>query len=235
MVHTRLFAPVSRRIAGCFDVRISGFEHIPRDSGAIYVMNHQSVLDVFVAYAMLGRHTNRPVRLFLSHRFYAFFWPLVKLFGVVSVRMDMETADRRRQNGTRIPEGIKILSKGESILIFPEGIITGGRDETVGSGGTGAVRMSIASGVPIIPVGIRGSNSAYPFLLTTRNPLVVRRKFPVTVTVGEPVSYPEYSGMKLNEFTAETRMALRQITNQLMNRLSELSGLQPAEPGRSFP
>jgi 1-acyl-sn-glycerol-3-phosphate acyltransferase len=57
-----------------------------------------------------------------------------------------------RNRGATLKQACRVLSEGRSILIFPEGALNPENKEV--KAGTGAVRLSLISGAPIIPVGI---------------------------------------------------------------------------------
>ena len=93
--------------------------------------------------------------------------------------------------------------------------------------------MALRSGIPVIPIGIRGSNQAYPFVLRSRNPFKVRTKYPIQINIGTPICLKQHRSLDMIRYSDETRLTLRRLTENLMDRLAELSGLPnlfPANP-----
>jgi 1-acyl-sn-glycerol-3-phosphate acyltransferase len=115
-------------------------------------------------------------------------------------------------------------------LIYPEGSILGGLNSNILRGETGVIRLAIKSGIPIIPIGIRGSNLAYPLALNTYNPLTVRTRHPIHINIGAPIYVQGTQEVDLKRYSEEARFILRYLTDQLMEKLAELSGLPKVRP-----
>ncbi|HOT10729.1 MAG TPA: alpha/beta fold hydrolase, partial [Polyangiaceae bacterium] len=84
-------------------------------------------------------------------------------------------------------------------------------------GKTGAVRLAISAGVPIVPVGVSGTGRAlppeiYPRLEVLRMP----GASPIRIRFGEPIDYSQYHGQEVD------KEVLRELTDELMRRISEL-------------
>src|SRR2546427_1582346 len=133
-------------------VRCHHLEYIPLSGGLIIASNHQTYLDPFWnSYSI-----RRPVR-FLAWDA-AFRWPIVgpllRLFGAWPLQLEgSDPAPIRRS--------LQWIRDGGAVVIFPEG----GRGEPNGSTGRfkpGAVRMALETGVPILPVTIRGGHRVWP-------------------------------------------------------------------------
>ena len=127
-------------------------ERIPISGGLIIASNHQTYLDPFwISYPI-----RRPVRYLAWDA--AFNWPVVgpmmRLFGAWPLQLEgSDPAPIRRS--------LQWIRDGGAVVIFPEG----GRGEPDGSTRRfkpGAVRMALETGVPILPVTIRGGNCVWP-------------------------------------------------------------------------
>ena len=110
-----------------------------------------------------------------------------------------------RSDGRRAMAALKIASEvlrgGNMFAIYPEG--TRSPDGDLHAGHTGAAYLSMATGVPIVPTGIVGTDSIQP--PGTRVPRPFR---PVTVRFGAPIDPAAYVGSR--------RDRRRLITNDLM-------------------
>ena len=225
MFQNRL-TPLYRIIRGRFSIQVSGLENIRRDQNYIFAMNHQSVMDIPITYTVLAPRTDRKINLFLSHYFYHIFLPLTLPLEAISINMNKGKSERiSRFNRAQLEKGIQKIRQGNNILIYPEGGMDGARESTVARGETGAVRLAVRTGTPLIPIGIRGSNHAYPFTVYTNNPFTHKREIPVEITVGQPISYGSYAGLELESYSEANRSTLRTLTEDLMVVLSRLSGL----------
>lgn len=209
-----------------FSIRTTGLEKIDPDRNYIFAMNHQSVMDIPIAYTVLAPQTNRQINLFLSHYFYFIFFPLTLPLDAISINMNKGRSPRIiRFNRSQLEKGIAKLKRGNNVLIYPEGGMDGALSSQVARGETGAVRLAVRTGIPLLPIGIRGTNHAYPFTVSSSNPLRHDFTIPIEITIGDPISYQEYSHLDLEQFSLLNQAALRSLTEELMARLSHLSGL----------
>ena len=209
-----------------FSIQVTGLENIDPDQNYIFAMNHQSVMDIPISYAILAPRTNIKINLFLSHIFYNIFFPLTVPLDAISINMNKGKNKRIKNfNRAQLDIGVEKLKKRNSVLIYPEGGMDGARSSEVVRGETGPVRLAVRTGVPILPIGIKGTNHAYPFTVYTNNPFKHRREIPVEITVGEKICYQKYTNLNLEIYSRDLRSTLRGLTEELMVRLSRLSGL----------
>ena len=108
-----------------------------------------------------------------------------------------------------------MLRQGDLFGIFPEG--TRSRDGLLHKGRTGVARLSIDTGVPVIPVGLIGTDELQAY---DDGVFVIRSGKSVTVRFGEPLS-PERYRSRSNE-----ALAPRQMTDDLMFEIAQLTGQQ---------
>lgn len=112
---------------------------------------------------------------------------------------------------------IGLLRRGEPLLVFPEGTRHSGRQ--VGDIYGGAAFLAARTGVPILPVGIAGTEEAMPpkakFL----------RRVPVSIVVGEPLLPPStergrLSSSQRSEFTVRLREAMQSAMDEAVDLAS---------------
>ena len=102
-----------------------------------------------------------------------------------------------------------MLKAGDLVAVYPEG--TRSPDGRLYRGRTGTVRLAIAAGVPIIPVGVTGTDKAQP--IGTRIPRPGRAK--ITIKFGKPL---DFTGRP------DDRTSLRAMTDEMMAEIQKLSG-----------
>jgi 1-acyl-sn-glycerol-3-phosphate acyltransferase len=136
-------------------------------------------------------------------------WKTRRLFpalGMIPIdRTGGDAADRALDTAARL------LEEGELFGIYPEG--TRARDGYLHKGHTGAARLSLRTGAPIVPVGILGTRAIQPPDAALPKPFR-----PVEVRFGRPIRPAASSDV------ADTRMRLRQITDELMFEIRALTG-----------
>jgi hypothetical protein len=96
---------------------------------------------------------------------------------------------------------LRALRSGEIIGIFPEGTIS--RSFEIEHLKTGAVRLAIGAGVPIVPAAIWGSQR---IITKRRKPDFSRSRHPIMVTFGEPIFLPKGSDVAESEAMLRARM-----------------------------
>ena len=195
---------------------IEGAVNVPMEGGVVLASNHQSWLDVQV----IAGACPRRVHFVAKAEFKT--WPILRHLIELS-----ESVFISREGDASGLEGIaEALRGGKAVAIFPEGTIPGEEavsrrevDSETGllRGKTGAVRLAIKAGVPIVPVGVSGTGRAlppetYPRLEVLRLP----GNTPIRIRFGEPVVLSEHFGKEVDRDT------VRSITNDLMKRISSL-------------
>ena len=111
------------------------------------------------------------------------------------------------------PKTHEVLGRGAIIGLYPEG--TRAVDPIVHKGRTGAARLALESGAPVVPVGLVGTVEAQPV-----GARMLRPFHKVEVRFGEPMRItPEDVAAAGSEHEA-----LRAFTDELMRRISDLSG-----------
>lgn len=190
------------RAAWRFDLR--GLENVPASGGAILCPNHTSVLDSFFVPAMLPRRVT-----YVGKAEYMDDWKTRRLFpalGMIPIdRTGGDAAERALATAQRL------LEQGELFGIYPEG--TRSRDGRLYRGKTGPARLALRTGAPIIPIGIQGAREVMP-----PDAKFPRLRLPVTITFGTPIDVSRYRDR------ANDRLVLRQIMDEVMYEIRELSG-----------
>jgi 1-acyl-sn-glycerol-3-phosphate acyltransferase len=112
-----------------------------------------------------------------------------------------------RRSEAAIQTGLRILSQGDALGIYPEG--TRSPDGRLYKGRTGIARLALESGAPVVPVAIKNTDKIQP--TGAKVPKVER----VGMIFGEPMYFEgDSSDLKL----------LREITDQIMNKIQEMGG-----------
>lgn len=107
---------------------------------------------------------------------------------------------------------IKILMRGQSVCIFPEGGKT--PDGKIGDGKPGVAYLSWRTGRVVIPVAIHGHQQMGPREFFSR-------KHSIVVCYGKPITREELFGANTGK-TPPTREELKSATNIIMSRLREM-------------
>jgi len=139
-----------------WSIRFEGLENIPDPSigGIVVVSNHPTYFDPAWISVKMSKW-----RLRYMAWDEAFEWPIIgpaiKYLGAFPVKLRSGPAK------STIVEAIRSLRSGAALVIFPEGereFANGQLHDFKG----GAVHIAMNSGVPILPVSIRGASNVWP-------------------------------------------------------------------------
>ena len=189
-----------------FDLRIEGLEHIPATGPAIVACNHLSYLDPLTNANAVMKAGRRPR--FLAKRD-LFEIPVVgrAFTGAHQIPVQRGTGD-----ATPLLLAEESLARGEVVVIYPEGTVTKREDHLPMEGKTGTVRLSLASGVPIVPLVSWGSQAVWQ--KSGKGSLKLGR--PVWTAVGEPID------LSARRAEVQDRDAVKAMTAELIGRLTEM-------------
>ncbi len=159
-------------IKAAFSVDISGIEHLPEHGGAVLLSNHTSFLDSII----LGVFTRRNIWFMAKNSEYRnrlLSWALkrARAFPVRRYTTDVQA----------LRNAIRIVQQGHVLGIFPEGERTW--DNSLLPFKYGTMRLVLALGKPVIPVGISGAYELMPRWTST-----IERS-PVKIRIGEPLFF----------------------------------------------
>ena len=96
---------------------------------------------------------------------------------------------RQRLRATRCSRATAALRAGEAVIVLPQGTIPRGEAffDPVLHGKTGAARLAAATGAPVVPIGLWGTEKVWPRSAKVPNVTTLQHPPRVTVTVGPPV------------------------------------------------
>jgi 1-acyl-sn-glycerol-3-phosphate acyltransferase len=129
-------------------VKIFGEENIPADIPVLFVSNHQSNFDI----ALFMSHIDKPKGYLSKIEMNKI--PVLRTWMGFMHCVFMERGNLRKA-AEAISQGIKVLKSGYSMVLFPEG--TRSKGDHMNEFKAGAFKLATKSGVPIVPVTIKGS------------------------------------------------------------------------------
>jgi len=180
---------------GLFRLQARGTEHIPA-GGFVLAANHVSNLDPWPL--GLPIWPRRFLRFMAKSELY--WWPLGYLLnagGAFPVR-------RGQADAEAIETAVRLARDGHAVAMFPEGTRRrkGLRKKWEARPRTGAARIALEAGVPLVPAATKGTDN-------------LARLGPIRVAYGEPVELDDLRGLELRD-------AASHATERLMVRIAEL-------------
>ena len=167
-------AAVAARAVGSA-ITVEGLENIPLHGGAVVAINHTSYVD-FLPAGLATRRRRRRIRFMLKAEMQD-----VGLVNFLIRHTGAIPVDRSAGAGA-YAEAVQRLHSGELVGVYPEATIS--RSFELKEFKSGAARMALEAGVPIIPMIVWGAHRIW----TKDHPKKLgRNKIPISVRVGRPI------------------------------------------------
>ena len=154
-------------------------EKIPATGGCIVAINHISHVDPLLSAHFVYDHGRIPRYLAKSGLF-----ANKALGGFLSSAGQIPVERLSRNAIGAYDAAVRAIHEGECIVIYPEGTLTRDPELWPMRGKTGAARIALATGCPVIPVGQWGAQEVLPPY--TKTPHLVPRKN-IVMKAGDPV------------------------------------------------
>ena len=164
----------------------SGQEHLGRHGqGMVLAVNHISSFDPLVIVHFI-HDAGRPPRILAKHSLWDIpvLGPLLTSTGQIPVSRNIDPT-------AALADAEAAIGRGEAILVYPEGTITRDPGLWPMSGKTGAVRLALETGAPLIPMAQWGAQEILPAYTKKFRPFP--RKL-VSVTAGPPLDIEDLRG-----------------------------------------
>ena len=166
-------------VKSLFRLRARGLEHIP-EGGFVLAANHTSNFDPWpLGVPFLPRRQLRFMA--KSELFNPLLSPILRAGGAFKVR-------RGEGDLEAIRTAIELVNEGEIVVMFPEGarLKKGLRKRRQARPHTGAARIALSAGVPLVPAAIGGTDR-------------LRRLGPLRVAYGEPIELSDLEELDVKE------------------------------------
>lgn len=182
-------------VKGLYRLRAQGVGHLP-DGGFVLAANHTSNFDPWpLAVPLLP---DRQLRFMAkSELFNPVFTPILNAGGAFKVRRGQGDMEAMRT-------AIDLVKEGEIVVMFPEGTrqTKGLRKRHTARPHTGAARIALAAGAPLVPAAIAGTDR-------------LARLGQLRVAYGEPIDVSDLDG-------EDTKTTAQVATDRLMAKIDEL-------------
>lgn len=199
-------------------------EKIPASGGCIVVLNHISHVDPLTSAHIVYDHGRLPRYLAKSGLFRN------KALGYFLTAAGQIPVERLTAHAAGAYDAaVAAVRAGECVIVYPEGTLT--RDPTLWpmTGKSGAARIALETGCPVIPIGHWGAQELLP-PYTLKFHLIPRK--PLTLKVGDPVLLDDLMDLP------RTPQVINQATDRIMEAITELVAEirgDPAPPERFDP
>ena len=192
-------------------------EKLPAEGGCIVVPNHISHVDPLLTAHFVYDHGRLPRYLAKSALFQVFF---VKTVLKSAQQIPVERLSRNAVGA--FDAAVKAVEAGECVIVYPEGTLTRDPDLWPMKAKSGAARIALATGAPVIPLAHWGAQDLlYPYAKKPK--LFPRTK--VVLKAGDPVPLEDLRAKPQNQHV------INEATDRIMAHLTALVGdLRGEEP-----
>ena len=178
-----------------YRIKVIGKENIP-EGPCIICANHSGLIDPILLIFAFGR--NNHLHIMAKIELYK-----IPVLSSILKKLEMICVDRKVTDVSAIKDSLRYLKNGEKIAIFPEGTRVS-EDDTIAAK-SGAVRLALKSGTPVIPVYIPRKKRVFGLN---------------TLSIGEPYFIEKSSGkMSGDEYNV--------LADEIMGRIKALYKKQP--------
>ncbi len=190
--------------------KVEGIENIPKDKPFIIATNHTSYYDTILIHSIPIPKFNKKIHAFVNSSYWKY--PVIRniLNHGECIPVFVKKEKNIGGNKTAFEKALIYLKKDEIVQIFPEG----GRshDGKLKKAYTGIARLALNAKVPVVPIGIIGSNKVLP----------KGKAFPrfakCNVKIGKTIEFSAYYNKKM------TNKLLEEITRCIMKEIAKLIG-----------
>ncbi|MEM8906865.1 MAG: HAD-IB family hydrolase [Bacteroidota bacterium] len=183
-------------VAG-IELVVKGEEHLWSHRPAVFIFNHQSNVDLFIASKLIRRDAVGIAKKELKNM------PVIGQLMTAAGVIFLDRKNREKAIEAMKP-AVDALKSGTSIIIFPEG--TRSYDYQLGPFKKGAFHLAMQAGVPLIPIIIKNAHDAMPRGTNLFRPTAIE------VIVAPPISTADWDLPQLNERIDKVRqLFLREL------------------------
>ena len=182
-----------------------GTEKIPQSGGVVLYSNHVSYMDALVLAHYLFKNGRAPRFIGKEAVF------KIPVVGWVLYKAEQIPVKRQSDSAAvALSEAIAALKMGHAIGIYPEGTLTRDPNLWPMTGKTGAIRLALAAGAPLIPIAQWGDHE----ILAPYSKFL--RPFPrkeVTLQCGEAIDLSKWQGKEDDPIAMEeaTQFAMKEL------------------------
>ena len=195
--------------------RVTDARKFPQSGAFVLSPNHFSEIDPIVVGALAWKLGRAP-------RFMAkasvFKTPVLGWLLRKSGQIPVERGGVARGNEP-VKAARRLVERGQMVIVYPEGSLTRDPELWPMRGKTGAVRIALEQGIPIVPIAHWGTQDLMPRYSKRISPFPRKT---IHVKIGDPLSFDEFRGRSLDTATLNEATAI--VMDAITGLLEDLRG-----------
>jgi 1-acyl-sn-glycerol-3-phosphate acyltransferase len=194
---------------------------LPRTESFILSPNHYSEIDP-LAMGVAVWHLGRVPRFMAKASLFKI--PVVSWFLRGSGQIPVDRAGTPRAGASANPMGAanQLMERRAGVIVYPEGTLTRDPELWPMRGKSGAVRLALESGIPLIPAAHWGTQRLMPRYGKRIHPFPRKT---IEVAIGEPLDLSRFRGREIDQ------QVVAEATEMLMTEITALlAGLRGEQP-----
>ncbi len=218
-------------LRGAAQVKIRNPEKLPATGAFILAPNHHSNIDPIVIGAAVWRLGRAPRFLAKSSLFRV---PVVGGLLRSTGQIPVERGGMQR-GAIPLDAAKRLVGEGQGVIVYPEGSLTRDPNLWPMRGKTGAARLALELGIPVVPVAHWGTQDLMP-IYSKKIHLAPRAH--IEIAIGDPVDLAPWAGratdpVALQEATARIMAAITALLEELRGQGAPTDRWDPAKHGQS--
>ncbi|SFS14971.1 1-acyl-sn-glycerol-3-phosphate acyltransferases [Agrococcus baldri] len=226
-VYMGLAATIIPPMTAMAKLHIRGHEHVPTTGAFVLSPNHYSEIDPLVMAIAIWKSGRVPRFMAKASLF------KIPVFGRILTaagQIPVERSGRATVGGAPMEAARTLVREELGVIIYPEGSLTRDPDLWPMRGKTGAVRMALEAGVPLIPAAHWGTQHLMPRYGKGIRPFPRKH---IQILFGPPIDLSEFEGRTdQRSMTAATERLMAAIAELLGELRGETPPAQRHDPGQ---
>lgn len=210
--------------------RFTRASRLPKTGPFILAPNHYSEIDPIVVGAAVW-HLGRVPRFMAKASLFkipVLGW-LMRASGQIPV--EREGVARGGKGGSPIGAANQLIANDAGVIVYPEGTLTRDPDLWPMRGKSGAVRLALESGIPLIPIAHWGTQNLMPRYGKSIKPFPRKT---IHVAVGKPINLEQFKNAPVDQksINAATKLLMDEITQLLVTLRGEPAPAERWDPSK---
>ncbi|MFS0893557.1 lysophospholipid acyltransferase family protein [Microbacterium sp. 179-I 3D3 NHS] len=213
-------------------IRIQGAEKLPREGAYVLAPNHYSEFDPLIVAVAVWRIGRAPRFMAKESLFRVpVLGAALRGTGMIPVARSSSASSAKQT----MRQSEELVEHGRGVIVYPEGTLTRDPDLWPMRGKSGAVRLALADGIPLIPMAQWGTQAIMGRYQKGLSLWPLRK--PVQVIIGDPVDVSDLRGRAsepaaLNEASTRLMNAITALLEQLRDEKAPAERWNPATHGQ---